>query len=39
VVSTSNADSHSALDGEFNHAAEAIHQAIQDNPDIAALSK
>ncbi len=24
--------------GEFNHAAEAIHQAVQDNPDIANLS-
>jgi chemotaxis protein MotB len=36
--STSNADSHSAQDGEFSHAAEAIHQAIQDNPDIANLS-
>ena len=36
--STSNADSKSAQDGDFNHAAEAIHQAIQDNPDIANLS-
>jgi chemotaxis protein MotB len=36
--STSNADSHSAQDGEFSHAAEAIHQAVQDNPDIANLS-
>ncbi|MBS0472061.1 MAG: OmpA family protein [Proteobacteria bacterium] len=26
-------------DGDFAHAAEAIHQAIQDNPDIAMLSK
>src|ERR1700690_360339 len=35
------ADGHltaSAQDGDFAHAAEAIHQAIQDNPDIAALS-
>ena len=29
----------SSQDGEFAHAAEAIHQAIQDNPDIAMLSK
>jgi chemotaxis protein MotB len=29
----------SAQDGEFAHAAEAIHQAIMDNPDIAKLSK
>ncbi|MBV9904167.1 MAG: flagellar motor protein MotB [Alphaproteobacteria bacterium] len=29
----------SSQDGEFAHAAEAIHQAIQDNPDIATLSK
>jgi chemotaxis protein MotB len=29
----------SAQDGDFAHAAEAIHQAIQDNPDIATLSK
>jgi chemotaxis protein MotB len=28
----------STQDGDFAHAAEAIHQAIQDNPDIAALS-
>jgi len=36
------ADGHgtaSAQDGEFAAAAEAIHQAIQDNPDIAVLSK
>jgi len=36
------ADSHgqsSAQDGDFAAAAEAIHQAIQDNPDIAVLSK
>jgi len=31
--------SRSAQDGEFAHAAEAIHQAIKDNPDLAALSK
>jgi chemotaxis protein MotB len=36
--STSNAKSTSAQDGEFNHAAEAIHQAVQDNPDLANLS-
>jgi len=36
--SNSNSDSKSAQDGDFNHAAEAIHQAIQDNPDIANLS-
>src|SRR3984957_7400792 len=36
--STSNAQSSSAQDGDFAHAAEAIHQAIQDNPDIANLS-
>ena len=29
----------SAQDGEFAHAAEAIHQAIKDNPDLAKLSK
>ncbi len=29
----------SAQDGEFEHAAEAIHQAIQDNPDLAQMSK
>jgi chemotaxis protein MotB len=28
-----------AQDGEFNKAAEAIHQAMQDNPDLANLSK
>jgi chemotaxis protein MotB len=37
--SNSNAESHSAQDGDFAHAAEAIHQAIQDNPDIANLSR
>ena len=36
--SNSNSDSKSAQDGDFSHAAEAIHQAIQDNPDIANLS-
>lgn len=38
-----NADGQNATssmqNGDFAHAAEAIHQAIQDNPDIAALSK
>lgn len=29
----------SMQNGEFAHAAEAIHQAINDNPDVAALSK
>ena len=29
----------SMRDGEFAHAAEAIHQAIEENPDVAALSK
>ena len=29
----------STQDGDFAHAAEAIHQAILDNPDIATLSK
>ena len=33
-----NSNAHSAQDGEFAHAAEAIHQAVQDNPDIANLS-
>ena len=34
----SDSNSKSAQDGEFARAAEAIHQAIQDNPDIANLS-
>src|SRR6202000_2716304 len=33
-----NSQTHSAQDGDFAHAAEAIHQAVQDNPDIANLS-
>src|SRR6478736_7081414 len=37
--STDASNSSSAQDGEFNHAAEAIHQAVQDNPDIANLSR
>ncbi len=39
--SQSDAEGHSASpnDSEFAHAAEAIHQAIQDNPDVAELSK
>src|SRR6185312_7175714 len=37
--SNSDAQSRSAQDGDFAHAAEAIHQAIQDNPDIANLSR
>jgi chemotaxis protein MotB len=36
--STSNSDAKSAQDSDFSHAAEAIHQAVQDNPDIANLS-
>src|SRR6185369_11701744 len=31
--------SSSSQDGDFNRAAEAIHQAVQDNPDLANLSK
>jgi chemotaxis protein MotB len=31
-------DSQSSQDGDFAHAAEAIHQAVQNNPDIANLS-
>jgi chemotaxis protein MotB len=34
-----NANASSAQDGEFNRAAEAIHQAMQENPDLANLSK
>jgi len=37
--SSDNAERTSSQDGEFAHAAEAIHQAIQDNPDLAELSK
>jgi len=37
--SSDNAERSSSQDGEFAHAAEAIHQAIQDNPDLAELSK
>jgi chemotaxis protein MotB len=40
--SQSNAEGHamsSAQDGEFAHAAEAIHQAMQQSPDIAELSR
>jgi chemotaxis protein MotB len=37
--STSNSDARSAQDGEFTRAAEAIRQSIQDNPDLANLSK
>jgi chemotaxis protein MotB len=36
--STSDSSSHSAQDSDFAHAAEAIRQSIQDNPDIANLS-
>src|SRR5580692_7835924 len=34
----SSASSNSAQDGDFAHAAEAIRQSVQDNPDIANLS-
>ncbi len=34
-----NSAANSTQDGEFNKAAEAIHQAMQDNPDLANLSK
>jgi chemotaxis protein MotB len=34
-----NSAANSAQDGEFNRAAEAIHQSIQNNPDLANLSK
>jgi chemotaxis protein MotB len=37
-TSVSSADSNSAQDGDFAHAAEAIRQSVQDNPDIANLS-
>jgi chemotaxis protein MotB len=33
------ADAASTQNGEFAHAAEAIHQSIKDNPDLAALSR
>jgi len=36
--STLNSDAKSSQDSDFSHAAEAIHQAVQDNPDIANLS-
>jgi chemotaxis protein MotB len=36
--STSTSRAKSAQDGDFAHAAEAIRQAVQDNPDIANLS-
>ncbi len=39
ATSTDSSSANSAQDGEFAHAAEAIHQAIQDNPDLANLSK
>jgi chemotaxis protein MotB len=34
----SNSNASSSQDGEFAHAAEAIRQAVQDNPDLANLS-
>src|SRR5215469_12241358 len=36
--SASQTSTHDAQSGDFAHAAEAIHQAVQDNPDIANLS-
>ena len=36
--STSSTNLRSSQDGDFDRAAEAIHQAVQDNPDIANLS-
>ncbi len=36
---TSDRATASSQDGDFAHAAEAIHQAVQDNPDLAQLSK
>jgi len=38
AANSTSADAQSAQDGNFNHAAEAIHQAIQNNPDLANLS-
>src|SRR5579871_533960 len=38
-VAADSASAASSQDGDFARAAEAIHQAIQDNPDIAALSR
>jgi chemotaxis protein MotB len=35
----SNSNASSTQDGEFAHAAEAIRQAVQDNPDLANLSR
>jgi chemotaxis protein MotB len=35
---STNSATSSSQDGDFAHAAEAIHQAIQDNPDLAVLS-
>jgi chemotaxis protein MotB len=37
-TSVSSADANSAQDGDFTHAAEAIRQSVQDNPDLANLS-
>jgi chemotaxis protein MotB len=37
-TTTSSSTSNSAQDGDFAHAAEAIRQSVQDNPDIANLS-
>jgi chemotaxis protein MotB len=37
-TSDGDASARAAQDGDFAHAAEAIHQAIQNNPDIANLS-
>src|SRR6202045_2620586 len=35
---SSSASANSAQDGDFAHAAEAIRQSVQDNPDLANLS-
>jgi chemotaxis protein MotB len=37
-TTSSSASSNSAQDGDFAHAAEAIRQSVQDNPDLANLS-
>ena len=37
-TSDSTATANSAQDGDFAHAAEAIRQSVQDNPDLANLS-
>ena len=39
AATASDRSTSSSQDGDFAHAAEAIHQAIQDNPDLAQMSK